>query len=420
MSAKKGSVVVSVVRPKEAARAGVAFPKSEVRSVRIVPEGTGKPMKLTRRSLERLLADAQGQANHLLELCRRHRIDERKGELMTITMQRNFWDDRIAARNVHTEIHRIDSIQAMVNGIDTDLSQLIYMNRDSSASAAVMEAMGLRAVKLQNRILMGKYVLHFQGSLERCQAFMDIRLIGHETLKIDPAGRIAGMYVGWAKSRDVPVRVLHEEVIDGVTRHVILLLESVAMTGLLAGEQGLHELHVAAQGRQRAASAFVDVKILPRLEESPRLPATRIVASKPQGKGKLARPYRSDIRVDCAEVGVKLQLRGELDLAYAKALAPEYLASEMLRRNNQEELPREQSAGAEEHPIRRYTLRPDASVQDYQTGVSHGGLAGIWQGHIDDMLQANLAQRIPNPDAASAAPSAQEIADPIAPVAPPG
>ena len=94
-------------------------------------------------------------------------------------------------------------------------------------------------------------------------------------MKVDPAGQIAGMYAAWARNRGLPVVVLHEDINDGIARHMILLIEGVAMTGVLAGEQGLHELHLGRQGHQREASAFVDVKILPRLEEAPRVPVTR-------------------------------------------------------------------------------------------------------------------------------------------------
>lgn len=410
MSAKKGTVVVSVVRPAADNRAGAAPGKTEVRSVRIVPEGMGKPVKLTRRALERLLADVQGQANHLLDLCQQYRIDERKGDLMSKTMRQDFWDDPASAKLIHTEIHRMDSTQAMVDSIGAELNQLVFMNRDSAPSAGAMEAIGRRVIKLQNRIVLGKYALHFQGVVERCPAFVDIRLMGRETLKNDPAGRIAGMYAAWAKSRNLPAVVLHEDIQDGISRHIILLMEGVAMTGILAGEQGLHEFHVGRHGRQSAASAFVDVKILPRLDESPRLPPMRIVTGKPHGKGRLARAYRSEIRVDCAELGLKLPLRGELPLSQARELATDFIASELQRRNQQQEGPGDAVSQAEERPIRRYTLRPEAGVKDYQTGISHGGLEGIWQGHIDDLLQASLALRIPMAaDRAPAAPNAESV-----------
>jgi ATP-dependent Clp protease ATP-binding subunit ClpC len=413
MSVKKGAVVVSVVKPAEEPAADSADSEAKVRSVRITAAAPGKTVKLTRRALDRLLADLQGQTDYLLDLCQQFQMDKRKGELIGATIAEGFWDDPVAAKQVLTEIHRIDSSQAMVNGIGAEMNQLQYMNRDTSLPAGAMEAIGRRAMKLQARVGLARYALHFQDASSRCPAFVEIRLMGVETLKDNPAGRIAGVYAAWAKNHHLPVTVLHEEIKDDLCLHAILLIEGVAMTGILAGEQGLHELHRPGKGRQRAASAFVEVNILPRLEESPRLPTHQLAAKKAVGKGKLAHAFRSEIQIDCDELGLKLCLRGELAPPEAKGLAGELIASLLHRRGQR---PARNGDEIEERPIRRYTLGPGGNVKDYQTGFSHGGLEGIWQGQIDDLIYASLGRRIPTtddrPEAASGAQSAAPASSP--------
>jgi ATP-dependent Clp protease ATP-binding subunit ClpC len=391
MTVKKGTVVVSTVKPAEESAAGVSDGESKVRSVRIADAGIGKTVKLTRRVLDRLLADLQGQTDYLVDLCQQYRFDERKTELMSSTIRQDFWDEPAAAKQILTEIHRIDSSQAMVESIGTEMNQLQYMNRDSALSAGAMETVGRRAMKLQTRVGLAHYALHFQDSPQRCQAFVEIRLMGKETLKNNPAGRIAGIYAAWAKHHDLPVIVLHEAIENDESTHVILLIEGAAMTGVLAGEQGLHELYLPRKERQRAASAFVEVDILPRLEESPRLPVHDAAAKKAAGKGRLARVFRSDVQIECKELGLKLSLRGEASPAEARGLAVEYMASVLHRRKQRHGPP---GVEAEERPIRRYTLGPGGNVKDYRTGFSHGGLEGIWQGQIDDLIHASLHMRV--------------------------
>lgn len=395
LTARKGNLIISVVKPAAERRAasdgeGAAATKM----VRFVPDGATKPVKLSRQSLKTLLADLQGQVNHLLDLCQQYRIDQKKTDFMAATAKANFWDDPDTARRVHTEIHRLDSTQAIIDAINNELDQLIYLHRDQVASTAGLESVGRRAMKLQGRIALARYALHFQGAIERCQAFMEIRLVGQETLNTDPVGRIAGMYVAWAHSRAIHCVVLHEEAKEGVMQRAILLIEGVAMMGILSGEQGLHEFHRGLHGRKRPASGFVEVRILPRLEEAPRLPPMRLTASKAQGKGKLVRAFQSDVKVDCGEIGLKMVLRGELPPNDAKELVAEYVAAVVHERQRIAELAPSAGGGFDDQPMRRYTLKPDAGVKDYITDYSHGGVDRIFEGKIDGLLQANLSRRL--------------------------
>ena len=351
------------------------------------------PVKLTRRSLDQSVADLHGRANHLMELCQNSRIDERKSELMNVTMRKDFWDEPAAAKRILTEIHRLDAVHSMLDAISAELDQLSFMKRDTAISLNEMDAIGRCVIRLQNRLDMGAYVLQFQDEPARCQAFVELRLMGQDTVKGDPAGRIAGMYAAWARNRGVRCVVLHEEIAEGVTRHVILLIEGVAMTGILANERGLHELHSPGKSRQRAASAFVEVSVLPRLEETPNLPAYRLVATRPQGKGKLARTYRSHTQIDCSALALKMSLRSELTPQQAKDVAVEYLASLLHVRHHAPERVGADRFSTEERPVRRYTLGHSANVKDYRSGLSRGGIDGVWKGQIDDLLQASMGTR---------------------------
>ena len=60
----------------------------------------------------------------------------------------------------------------------------------------------------------------------------------------------------------------------------------------------------------------------------------------------------------------------------------EYIATELHRRTQQDLMRHASVTETAERPIRRYTLRPNAKVKDFQTGLAHGGLEGIWKGQI--------------------------------------
>ena len=138
----------------------------------------GKPVKLTRRVLESMLADVQGQANHLLELCQQYRIDERKSELMSQTMRQEFWDNPVAAKRIHTEIHRMELTQAMVDAIGSELDRLLYLNRDSALSASVMETIGRSRHEAAKPHRPWPVYPSLPSAIERCQAFVEVRLMG--------------------------------------------------------------------------------------------------------------------------------------------------------------------------------------------------------------------------------------------------
>ena len=76
-------------------------------------------------------------------------------------------------------------------------------------------------------------------------------------------------YLNWAERKGFAARVVHEELFSPRnTREIILLIEGVAVCGLLRIEDGVHEFVYGKTSRLPRRSHFVNVRVAPIVEEA--------------------------------------------------------------------------------------------------------------------------------------------------------
>ena len=390
ISAARQRIAISVVKP------AADRPPVEGVVVRVVPPGGDRPVSLTRRRVGELVARLEGQLEHLRELCQAADLDREKTELLQKTLRPDFWDNPDAARQVQGSIYRIEGQLRLVETLAGEVREARRMFHDSSSAGMghLLEKVGRLALALEKRMVLASFALMCRGAVERCDAFLDVRLLGTQTLGEDPVGRLATMYLRWARSQGLQVRILDEQVDGKSTQRALLLVEGTGMCGVLLGEDGIHELHRGKFAGEAPASAFVEVRVLPRLDEPRRPPVARITAAKSASRGRLIKQARTEVKTDCPSLGIRRVLRSDLDAATARSLAAELLLAEALRR---EKVPASDPEGREEQPVRRYKLKPHPGVRDFRTEVSLGGIEGVWKGEIDELIQASLRLRLGGP-----------------------
>ena len=200
------------------------------------------------------------------------------------------------------------------------------------------------------------------------------------------------------------------------TRELTLLIEGVAIFGMLRGEAGMHEMVYGRTPKHAKKSKFVKVRVLPVVDsEDSDIPPSEISIEKQKahGRGLRCKRYKSTVTVTHRPSATTISATSDLSPEEAAPLVEDLLHSELAYRQMLEageEDPGSQEAVQVEDIIRKYTLRPRPSVRDARTGVTMNNLNDLWKGALDEFLYAALRAQEREPPCLDA-----KIKSPIAP-----
>ena len=369
--------------------------ESLARGVTVADKARGMKVRLKPAQLKAQHECLNELVQSLENECQQRELAKKKTEMVQRTSHVDFWDDAKGARETLTDLYRIERVLeavARVRRHTTDLDELLGAAYRSGSERQLTKA-AERLLVTQQHCEILQYSLHCRSQLDRCDAFLEITAV--DQAKEDLGGNLVDMYMNWARGKGFQARIVHEELSSPkVSRKIIVLIEGVAIYGLLCGEQGLHEFVYGKTSKTSRQLHYVKVNVLPIVEELPSGGSDVWIEQRnAHGAGQRCKRYRSEIQATHRASRLSLTVRSDLDKEKAADLVGDLVLAQRRWIDTLAESNSQAESRTDESVVRRYTLRPSQLAKDSRTGVTTRRLSELWNGAIDPFLSAVLKQR---------------------------
>ena len=366
--------------------------KSEtlVEGVTLRDKVTAKKKKLSRKQIQAEMAEVQALVADLEEECEERELRQQRARLVEASATPNFWDNPPQAREILADLYRserlIEGVSRLRRRADDVTHQLEAALKGSDERRLTTATRRIRELGQHAQLV--QYSLRCGDRFDRCDAFVAMTAVGEPSEDI--VGRLADMFSGWARRKGFEVKIAHEELIsDKVTREVVLLIEGVAVYGLLCAEDGLHEFVYGRTSKAAKESHFAKVRVMAVLDDDQK-ELRELAVEKKTSRGKALRSgrYRSRVQVSHPAGGSCVKLHSALAVDEAIEIAKELLAADRRRTSGVPE-----PVNQPDEVVRRYTMRPSQSAKDLRTNRTTHNLGELWEGGLDEFLTAAIARR---------------------------
>lgn len=356
--------------------------QQSVPRIRIVDPVDGKTRRVDFAHLNEMRNDLQTAVRDLRTMSIRRRDAQRKSELIQSSSRPDFWDDAALARSQLAELYRLDRLQEAMNDLESHAREVtLQIMRLSQNDTAAMGAMANLVEQHLRQCSLVRFATLCDSDLDRSDAFVVLEAI--EKHSSGQVIRLIESYSAWAKRFGYQVAPIHEECFDsGELKQVVLQMEGVAVYGVLAGEQGLHEFEAS----HPAEGMLVKVSVLPILDQPFDEQQISTVRSPIKSRGQYIEQVRTQTVATYRPTGQFVTLRNGLEGAQADLSARELLFAELYRQKQvadlQEKVPHAR--------VRRWWLGPQPHVRDPRTDVTVRRIKDVEAGLINPFLLAWL------------------------------
>ncbi len=330
----------------------------------------------------------------------------------------DLWDDPDAAQKVTSALSHqqaeLDRVENMGSRID-DLEVLAELADEESDEAAAQESLGeLEAVRKQLGELEVRTLL--SGEYDPREALVTIRAEAGGVDAADFAEMLLRMYLRWAERRGYPTDVFDTSYAEEAgIKSATFRVSAPYAYGTLSVEQGTHRLVRISpfdnQGRRQ--TSFAGVEVLPDVEETDHVEIPegdlRVDVFRSSGPGgQSVNTTDSAVRLTHLPTGVVVTCQNEKSQLQNKAAAMRVLQAKLLeraRKERQAELDalKGDDSGSWGNQMRSYVLHPYQMVKDLRTDHEVGNTTGVFDGDIDEFLEAGIRWRKQGEQAAAAA-----------------
>ena len=356
------------------------------------------PLAATRRRIE----DARGYLQ--VDLKR-----DRVAELANLASAPDLWDDPDRARQLTTELARVEDDVQLVDGLSQrlgDAETLYELGRDEGDSsvegeiAHELDEMSGELDQLELRAL-------FTGDHDERDAICDVHSGAGGTDAQDWTQMLFRMLTRWAEQRGFEVEVdsVQPGTEAGITSATFTVKGRYAY-GLLTSERGVHRLIRISpfDANARRQTAFASLDCVPSLAaaEEPEIDAAdlRVDTFRSSGAGgQHVNVTDSAVRITHLPTQIVVSCQNERSQAQNKARAMQILAARLAERQREEreaELARlsgDKREVAFGNQIRTYTLAPYRLVKDERTRHETGNVDAVLDGDLDGFIEAFLQWR---------------------------
>ncbi len=320
----------------------------------------------------------------------------------------DLWDDPDAAQQVTSRLSalqaEVDRLVSMEGRID-DLEVLVEMGTEEGDAATLAEAeTELAAVQkaigeLEVRTLLA-------GEYDSREALLTIRSEAGGVDAADFAEMLLRMYLRWAERHGYRTEVYDTSYAEeaGIKSATFKVAAPYAY-GTLSVEQGTHRLVRISpfdnQGRRQ--TSFAGVEVLPVVAETDHIDVpeneVRVDVYRSSGPGgQSVNTTDSAVRLTHLPTGIVVTCQNEKSQLQNKAAAMRVLQAKLLERarlERQAELDALKGDGGSSwgNQMRSYVLHPYQMVKDLRTEHETGNPTTVFDGEIDDFLEAGIRWR---------------------------
>jgi peptide chain release factor 2 len=338
------------------------------------------------------------------------RLQQRRAELEKAASEPGLWDDADHAREVTTELGRVNEDIELLAGLTERLSdaetlnQLIDEEGDDSLRPEVEEGIA----DLDRRLRSLELRALFAGDYDDGDAVGEIHAGAGGTDAQDWAEMMLRMYSRWAERRGFEMEI--EEATPGQEAGLLsatFIVRGRYAFGLLSAERGVHRLVRISpfDAQHRRQTSFASLDVVPFLEDvSDEVEIDekdlRIDTYRSSGAGgQHVNKTDSAVRLTHLPTGIVVSCQNQRSQHQNKAKAMQVLGAklaELQRAEHQatlEQLSGDRTDNAWGNQIRSYVMAPYQLVKDLRSNEETGNVEAVLDGDLDDFMEAELRRR---------------------------
>jgi peptide chain release factor 2 len=320
----------------------------------------------------------------------------------------DLWDDPAHAQQVTTALSAANSERDRLAGLRSrieDLEVLVEMAVEGDDAATLAEA-DAELAKLRADLAALEIRTLMSGEWDKRDAVVTIRSGAGGVDAADFAAMLLRMYLRWAERHGYPTKVLDTSYAEEAgLKSATFEVNAPYAFGILSVEAGTHRLVRISpfdnQGRRQ--TSFAAVEVIPLIEGTDHIevPETdiKIDVFRSSGPGgQSVNTTDSAVRITHLPTGIVVSMQDEKSQIQNRAAAMRVLQSRLLLlKKEQEAAQKKELAGDIKaswgDQMRSYVLQPYQMVKDLRTEHESGNTSAVFDGQIDDFIDAGLRWR---------------------------
>ena len=323
------------------------------------------------------------------------------------------WDDQANAQRVTGRISRLQSELDRLTGLRSRVDDLVVLVELARAEDDVDALAEVRRelVTLRTAIEALEVRTLLAGEYDERDAVVTIRSGAGGVDAADFAEMLLRMYLRWAERHGYPTEVYDTaQAEEAGIKSATFAVKTPYAYGTLSVEQGTHRLVRISpfdnQGRRQ--TSFAGVEVVPVVEQSDEIDIPddelRIDVYRSSGPGgQGVNTTDSAVRITHLPTGIVVACQNERSQLQNKATAMTLLTAKLLARRQDEEKQAIRAMAGDNtnswgDQMRNYVLHPYQMVKDLRTEYETGNTSGVFDGEIDDFIEAGIRWRRQHPE----------------------
>ncbi|UYM04081.1 peptide chain release factor 2 [Solicola gregarius] len=338
-------------------------------------------------------------------------LDGMRGEIADLQEQvgaPDLWDDQANAQRVTGRLSVLQAELERTTGLRQrldDLGVLVELAQEESDADTLAEAEAdLRRIHKAIEALEVRTLL--SGEYDSREALISVRSGAGGVDAADFAEMLMRMYVRWAERHKYPTEVYDTSYAEEAgIKSATFAVKAPYAYGTLSVESGTHRLVRISpfdnQGRRQ--TSFAAIEVVPVLEQTDEIdiPEDEIKVDVYRSSGPGGQSVNttdSAVRLTHIPTGIVVSCQNEKSQLQNKATAMVILKAKLLAVRKAEERAtldelRGDVAASWGDQMRNYVLHPYQMVKDLRTEYETGNTSAVFDGEIDDFIEAGIRWR---------------------------
>lgn len=361
------------------------------------------------------IRDLRSKLENIEAVANPEKIQRQADELAKQAAAPDLWDDAENAQKVTSELSHLQSelerLQMLRSRID-DLETLAEMASEAMTAGDSAEAAELREEaeadlkQLQSDLADIEIKTLLDGEYDERHAVVTIRAGVGGVDAADFAEMLLRMYLRWAERHGHKTKVMNSSyATEAGLKSVTFEVQAPYAYGTLSVESGTHRLVRISpfdnQGRRQ--TSFAAVEVIPLIETTDHIDIPdneiRVDVFRSSGPGgQSVNTTDSAVRITHIPTGIVVSMQDEKSQIQNRAAAMRVLQSRLLMRRHEEEKAKKDELKGDVKAswgdqMRSYVLQPFQMVKDLRTEYESGNPQTVFDGEIDDFINAGIRWR---------------------------
>ena len=338
-------------------------------------------------------------------------LDGMRAEIADLSEQvaaPDLWDDQENATRVTGRLSllqgELERFTSLGNRID-DLEIMVELGREEGDADTLTDA-EVELGKIKKAVESLEIRTLLSGEYDAREALITIRAVAGGVDAADFAEMLMRMYIRWAERHKYPVEVFDTSYAEEAgLKSATFAIHAPYAYGTLSVEAGTHRLVRISpfdnQGRRQ--TSFAAVEVVPVLEQTDDIEIPdediRVDVYRSSGPGgQSVNTTDSAVRITHIPTGVVVSCQNEKSQLQNRASAMVILKAKLLAMKKAEEEAHLKElkgdvAASWGDQMRNYVLNPYQIVKDLRTGYETGNPQAVFDGEIDEFLEAGIRWR---------------------------